>query len=271
MVRGFYVWYYVPPDAGVSYKVLNAAIKVSNVSIPTFRKPNPGNVFRRVCGEVNDKDMGVKLKALPFDKNEVIWSITSDTGETGTISINKKSFDIQADEAFGSVKDHIVVELALVSDIIHDQPIRESIRKALEGFLDGTPMKPSGGIYFVPLSKEVELSELMDFQSRLDAAFVTVVKAHEDGDEAILTALDYRLRETLYADTETMVRSLESQKSNGAIVKASQIIEAEKVVASAIAKYDEYSNIDTNYKDFFASGRSQKQAFETLLDRLNNI
>lgn len=271
MVRGFYVWYYVPPDAAVSYKVLNAAIKASNVSIPAFRKPNPGNVFRRVCGEVNDKDMGVKLKALPFDKNEVVWSITSDTGETGTISINKKSFNIQADEAFESIKDHVVVELALVSENIHDQPIRESLRKALEGFLDGTPMKPSGGIYFVPLSKKTELGELMDFQSRLDTAFVTVVKAYEDGDDAILTALDYRLRETLYSDAETMVLSLESQKASGAIVKASQIMEAESMVASAIAKYNEYSHIDTNYKDFFASDKSQKRAFEILLDRLNDI
>lgn len=176
------VWYNVESDAEMALPIFKARLRSTQAPINSFKSPNQANVFRRATESISSSHKKVSapdgkkwdfyFEDLGYDPLQVNRNLIAFQAKSqelyvmGQASFNKEKNTISwttkfdgmvpggwMDNMFQIIRDDIGTFMHKNMDIIHSLPIRESIRKAIEGPLNGILVKPGGGLYFVPASE----------------------------------------------------------------------------------------------------------------------
>lgn len=250
MQRGFYVWYYVSTEVGVEYGVLNQVIKDSGVSIPTFNQPNHNHSFRRICSNLSaDDSYDFTIQSQPDNKDySHRLAVNSKLEVIADLKMYKKSATLEV-EGDPDIEAIVTAAYEAQADLITDQPIRESLRKCIEGPLQGVVMKPGtgGGIYFVPVEYADRLQELVTYASHIEQPkdlgdILSVTKAYDDDDKMIGAALARRLRPRV-DETITQVVALQKLDSEGEPLLATDITNLEGDLSNLNHLVERYSKV----------------------------
>ena len=250
MQRGFYVWYYVSTEVGVEYGVLNQVIKDSGVSIPTFNQPNHNHSFRRICSNLSaDDSYDFTIQSQPDNKDySHRLAVNSKLEVIADLKMYKKSATLEV-EGDPDIEAIVTAAYEAQADLITDQPIRESLRKCIEGPLQGVVMKPGtgGGIYFVPVEYADRLQELVTYASHIEQPkdlgdILSVTKAYDDDDKMIGAALARRLRPRV-DETITQVVTLQKLDSEGEPLLATDITNLEGDLSNLNHLVERYSKV----------------------------
>ena len=177
-ILGVIVWYSIGNEVTLGYETFRDLIKQHQAPLAIMKAPKPENVFRRACKSIKHTDenafgwVEVKMIDQGFDKTFVRQSLfqTITTVDLDVISaelamaiFNKKTklftWEVVNDSAMNDkVERELRDFMATNAEVLHALPLRESIRKSIEGALNGISVKETGGTFFVP--KE----SLLDFQ-----------------------------------------------------------------------------------------------------------
>ena len=250
MQRGFYVWYYVSTEVGVEYGVLNQVIKDSGVSIPTFNQPNHNHSFRRICSNLSaDDSYDFTIQSQPDNKDySHRLAVNSKLEVIADLKMYKKSATLEV-EGDPDIEAIVTAAYEAQADLITDQPIRESLRKCIEGPLQGVVMKPGtgGGIYFVPVEYADRLQELVTYASHIEQPkdlgdILSVTKAYDDDDKMIGAALARRLRPRV-DETITQVVALQKLDNEGQPLLATDITNLEGDLSNLNHLVERYSKV----------------------------
>ena len=174
---GMLVLYNVSNDASITQTEFARLVRSTKVDIKQFKAPKPANVFRRACEQTKVKQDGYTyvLKDLGYEPNFVRREIIAKKKgkpdlSVATVSFKKDTEDVYLTilytahgDAAGQVKYEILEFMLENEKLIHSLPIRESIRKNIEGACNGFLFNPGGGAYFVPMDKVKQLTRLEYF------------------------------------------------------------------------------------------------------------
>jgi hypothetical protein len=85
--------------------------------------------------------------------------------------------------AYSKVKKGIESFIVTKADVIHDLPIRESARTAVEVNLEGVRIRPGGGVYFVSNDRSVELEAVNSVINAVDTASFHMLPLPDDPEQ----------------------------------------------------------------------------------------
>lgn len=205
---GYLIWYSVDNDSSIGYEVFREMIKMYEAPLTIMKAPKPENVFRRACEnfrythETSTATHEFKITDNGFQKNIVSRSLVA-TVRTGDISsvtavvaevqLDKKTKDVTWIPAGATPSEidknavefaewEIAVYMAENAGTLYSLPIRESIRRAIEGPLHGISMKPAaGGVYFIPYVMADELAAMGSVINQIGGANLEYIEVTNSG------------------------------------------------------------------------------------------
>lgn len=269
-VLGMLVWYNVESDAEMKLGYFKAKIRSTQAPVAGFKPPKPANVFRRATEEVSNLKKqeapdGVlwsfKMQDLGYDPNFVTRQLSATAGkDVGSIKLGKAVFDKTKgtvewtepsailyingwmDKMVTEIKSHISDFMHKNAEIIHSLPIRESIRKAIEGPLNGLLVKPGGGLYFVPLSEYNGLLALIemfgDSDNRIHIGYAPLVN-----DSKQKSMLADQLYKYLVTESSTLNTIIGELRDGDKTPTAKKLKEVEEALIVLQTKKDSYKVI----------------------------
>lgn len=185
---GFLAWFHVPDKSQMTHKDFLELVETSDAPIKTPNVPKPADVFRRACNDAKklkvhsgrDTFFNYTMRDAGYDDGFVFRRMVEEEvdganhelgfrvlglatfSKTGISAVYSPEIpdDDPAMPHWKSMQEGIDQYLATKLLHLPAIAIRESARKALEVYLRGTRVRPSGGVYFVSIDKADQLEAL---------------------------------------------------------------------------------------------------------------
>lgn len=256
-VLGNLFWYTVGKQL---IKVDDLETKLTNSGLPKEWMPNPIRVvdaFRRASKESETRkatdEAGVYrnylVREVFSDKESIQRNIVIETvnqsgkrlayeSEAGVIRLNKTSKSITSKSNNDTVQgliEEIDQKFILYRDFYSAQHLRVMVGKILQS-LAPTPVRPSGGIYFVPESKAGGLTKLVNFISSMENS--------EGFKVPVIDTLNNR--NMVNRKLHDHINSILKQCKSSEVLKKGQVKELVETANSVIKDFRDYKSIITN-------------------------
>ena len=264
---GFLAWYSVDNDCKVGYEDFRELIKEHEAPLTIMKRPKPENVFRRACEKFSFRNInGMSEQTFHIEDNGFFKDTVSRTlkvsrdvsGKTETqsiqaIELDKKSKEIiwpstttplfteSVEEGIQAAKKFIADYMLENAELLYSLPIRESIRRAIEGPLHGISMKPSAGaVYFVPIVNADDFKAMCQVINQIDGANVESV--HTSSQDLMLVEYYFNLfYESQVASIGGQIEALASLLETAEVVPAKKFSEIQELLDNLglhLASYD---------------------------------
>lgn len=289
-ILGWTVWYNVSTDASVDRTKFAELIRQHQVPITPMKPPKAANVFRRACENIS------KMKNIQ-DPTGGSWEFFmddqgySDTLVTRSLCVRPYKGPAQTvkkiavatfhketeqlrweydpvyfhnmwlENTFLEVQNSIKEFMTTNMEVIHSLPLRESIRKVIEGPMNGLLIKPGGGLYFLPLDEFENLQAIQDLFTECSGVFIQFIPLIKDDVQVwmILEHLTCNLVETAgECAAEIMAIKDSAQKPT-----AKKLTELGSILDDLETKKDLYSKL-LGKRVYCREIRWAKESLETL-------
>lgn len=291
-ILGYLVWYSVENETSVSYETFRELIKEHEAPLTIMKRPKPENVFRRACEKFkfeNISNTGAETYTIVdngFNKELVSRNLIFTTekldGKITTealaqVTLNKKSKDIEWEvlihgympiclqEGIDEAKKFIADYMLENAELLYSLPIRESIRRAIEGPLHGISMKPAAGaVYFIPHGLGDDLMGMCKVLKEIDGAQLDYMMATPDPYHLELVEtyyVDYSLNKV--SEINTALLTLGKLLDAGETVPAKKFTEIQELI-------DAYNEHTASY-DWYLDADLTAQAGDKLKKRLDDL
>ena len=269
---GLMVFYSVDSAASVGYEKFRDLIREHQAPLTIMKAPKPENVFRRATEALEftmelDKwtnPVRFFIKDDGFHKTLVQRSLYAesefDSGDTSATKIASVTLNKKNKEITWETEPHITSDSALYPSVelaefyvalymeenaesLYALPIRESIRRAIDGPLCGTSMKMAGGgVYFIPKSK---FTEYLAMAEVVDAIMLTELEAvpciREPETQCLVEAGFYYHFYTEVTDIENELDKLSLHLNLEETVSAKRFTEIEDRLTALKTKLEAYT------------------------------
>ena len=265
---GLLVWYSVDNEATVSYERFKELIKVYSAPLTIMKAPKPENIFRRACesysAEIPYPSYTDRISMFDkgFEKLLVRRALLVERVKDGVITeskviaeavLNKKTKEITWEHDassyemsyLGFAEAYITNYMTRHADALHALPIRESIRKAIEGPLFGTPMKLNGGgIYFVPwqfADQVIHIHEVMFHATSLKAVVEFTEMNDTPANNLMVDNYFNSMVFPIWLDLKKRVENICESLSEDQNVLAKDILEVQVELTALKKRYEVYN------------------------------
>lgn len=186
---GLVCWYSVPESSEISHKEFMALISLADAPIKPPEMPRPADVFRRGCNKakllkvsspVEGEFFNYTMRDSGYDEEFVFRSIVEEKVDAKSHVLDFRSigkaifsksqvstyyeFDYPEDDpgTRAGQQMSVIVDAYVRSkaEIIPAIQIREAARKAVEVNLQGTRVRPGGGVYFITMERATKLESV---------------------------------------------------------------------------------------------------------------
>lgn len=217
---GMVAWYYVPSGAKIKIDDFSNLIDQYNAPIEKKKKPVPANVFRRACKHVEMKKQqgpdpetrcNYRVDDAGPDTEFVFKSIVEQQVDSkeheldhrvlGKITFHKSTgkmeFDDKIDQTDPAWPLYVQMKSSIrrfsynEAEMLHDLPIRESARRAVEFGLNGVRVRPGGGVYFVSNDHAEGLEAVNSVINAVDGASFHMLPLPDDPEQRTMLRTEF--------------------------------------------------------------------------------
>lgn len=209
-VLGMLSWYTVAKSSGITQPEWSDLVELHQAPLDKIAKPNVLHVFRRACslckisGVENPKDHAASnfdVKNVSNNKDFIVKAIVEEVVDEDDLVLEFRTIaDVIMSKSDHSVQfvnkitdsDYAMHSLVKMQDwistfvdanalMLHDMPIREAARRAVEITLNGVRVRQSGAVYFTSLDRAEQLEAVAKVINSIPDARFDILPLIDDG------------------------------------------------------------------------------------------
>lgn len=286
-ILGFLVWYNVSKDACLSRDEFETLIESTSAPVQVMKPPKPANIFRRACEDIASKnninndneswdflmrDLGYNEELVtreliakpykgPLSESIVISTATFNKARKTIEWSDKPDLSLWMQSMLDAIKDKVNDFVNDNNNMLHSLPIRESIRKSIEGNLRGLSVKVGGGLYFVPSTCYSGLIALVSMFDSIEG--ISIDSAPLIADDKQKKMIEVTISDYLETQIHEVLVNINELMNSHTKPTAKKLIEIGDTIDSLIDRKNTYSKI-IGYDIRFDSAVNAKQTLDKL-------
>jgi len=286
---GYLAWHSVSSDVKIRFDQFNDLVDKFDAPVRNMKPPREVDVFRRavndakrlkVAGIQDETYVNYSFRDSGHDsdcvyKNLVAEVVDTDGHELGFTDLMRAAYGRESGRiswtvlSFGNqgpqgmaVVDTLKAEVHAYFDanegILPAIQVREAARQGLEIHMNGVRVRPSGGVYFLPVEQKDALQALTDVYADIDNCSIHIIPLVDDAEQRTMLREAFEAEST-GATTELLADITELQESG-------KKISAKKFMAIQ-ERYEVLTGKMAEYQGVLSDSLSETNAVLALADR----